>query len=120
MFLVADGPFDDLNGALVQLEVIDLAFAGDHRLAETEVGVDDQVVDPAGNRVDRETDAGHVAVNLPLDHGGHARLALGEPLPMPIKHRPVPPKRDEAVTDSLAKTVDAAHVQVSVMLAREG
>src|SRR5262249_37720877 len=118
--LVAEHAVQDLKRAFVQLQVIHFTFAGYHRFTETIIGINDELVDPAGDRVDGETHAGHFGFNLALDDHRHASLALGKSLAVTVRYRAVAPKRDKTIPDALEDRIAAADVQISIVLAREG
>lgn len=63
-------------GALVDGELIDLAFAADDGFAEAEVGVDEEFGEIAGDGIDSKGDTGGIAENHFLDDDGHGGLLV--------------------------------------------
>ena len=110
----------DLQAFLVELEMVDLALAGDDRLAQAVVGVDDQTIELPAHRVDREPHSRPIAGNLPLNHDGHAGLMLQEALMMAVMHGPVAPERDEGIANPFDDRINSDDIEIRVMLAREG
>ena len=116
VLLVADAALGDLQRLFVELELIDFAFAGDDRFAESKVRVQEHPVDSAGDRIDRESHSRNFTLDLPLDDDGHSRVALTKSLVVPIQDGPVSPQRNEAVADPLRNAIGSPDVEVSVML----
>ena len=116
--LGGDGLGDDL--AVPHLVDVGIHEAGDQRLAEAEARLHGGDLPVGGDGIGREEDAGRLREDHLLHDHGHADIAVVEPVPQAVGHSPLAEERGPAPADVLEDRCPPHHVEVGVLLAREG
>ena len=118
--LVAEVLADDLQGDLVQDDVVRGDLAGDDHLADAPGGVDGHLGAVTVGGVEGHGDAGDAGVDHLLHDDGHGQTLVGDVVLEAVDDRAGGVEGGPALTDVLGDGVDADLPQVGVLLAGEG
>ena len=105
--------------APVDHPVVGVDRAGDDGVAKARRGVEHAAGAPAADRVGGEQHARDLRVDHPLHHHGELGARVRDARVGAVGHGPVRPQRRPAAAHRVQHGVDADHVQVGVLLARE-
>ena len=103
----------------VDQPVVGVDRAGDDGVAQPRRGVEHAAAAPAADRVGGEQHARGLCVDHPLHHHRELRARVRDARVGAVGHGPVRPERRPAAAHRVQHRVDADHVQVGVLLARE-
>src|SRR5450631_2099367 len=117
--LLTGKALDDLTGGRSDNEVIRVGCAGDHRLTQPRIGLDDRLASLAGQRIGGEEDAGNCCINHTLNDNREAHGALINPKMVTVPDRAVRPKRGPAFSHRIENGLGADDVEIGLLLPSE-